>query len=63
MEDHLAIEVIDHGSGFQAAPPVMPGPYAESGRGLAIMFALMDQVAIESTHNGTRVHMVKYFVR
>jgi len=62
-DDHLAIEVVDHGRGFHPNPPVMPSPMAESGRGLALMHALMDCVAIDSGQHGTRVLMVKFFAR
>lgn len=60
-EDHLAIEVEDCGSGFAVEPPVMPDPMSETGRGIALMHALMDHVAITSGEDGTRVRMVKYF--
>ena len=62
-EDHIAIEVVDHGHGFQPAPPVMPSLDAESGRGIAMMYALMDHVAIESDPHGTSVRMLKFFPR
>lgn len=61
--DHLAIEVADHGAGFAQVEPRMPGPRAESGRGLALMHALMDNVDVQSTARGTRVRMIKYFTR
>jgi anti-sigma regulatory factor (Ser/Thr protein kinase) len=62
-EDHLSIEVQDSGAGFSFHEPRMPEASAESGRGLALIHALMDHVAITSTHSGTRVRMVKYFSR
>lgn len=61
--DHLAIEVQDNGSGFEAAAPCMPTHDAESGRGIALIYALMDDVEIRSTRSGTRVRMLKYFSR
>ncbi|HOC31426.1 MAG TPA: ATP-binding protein [Armatimonadota bacterium] len=63
FEDHLRIEVADTGAGFQPSEPSMPDPMAESGRGIALMYALMDDVAIDSTKDGTRVRMIKYFTR
>ena len=62
-EDHLAIEVRDFGDGFDVEAPCMPDHFAESGRGIALMHALMDDVAITSTQRGTKVRMVKYFSR
>lgn len=62
-EDHLAIEVRDFGEGFEFAAPCMPESSAESGRGIALMHALMDDVAITTTQCGTKVRMVKYFSR
>jgi anti-sigma regulatory factor (Ser/Thr protein kinase) len=61
--DHLAVEIADHGEGFALMAPRMPEPRAESGRGLALMHALMDTVDVQSTARGTRVRMIKYFSR
>lgn len=61
--DHLSIEVHDRGHGFVPSAPKMPDVSAESGRGIALMHALMDQVAITSTRCGTHVRMIKYFSR
>lgn len=60
-EDHLAIEIEDCGGGFPVGVPVMPDPMSETGRGIALMHAMMDHVAITSGEDGTRVRMVKYF--
>lgn len=62
-EDHLRIDVEDRGAGFEIQPPAMPGTSAESGRGIALMHALMDDVAITSNRCGTHVRMIKYFSR
>jgi anti-sigma regulatory factor (Ser/Thr protein kinase) len=62
-DGYLAIEVADWGEGFTPAPPRMPEVRAGSGRGIALIHALMDTVAIESTSLGTRVRMIKYFSR
>jgi anti-sigma regulatory factor (Ser/Thr protein kinase) len=60
-EDHLSIEVQDFGAGFEFERVTMPEASAESGRGIALIHALMDKVAITSTRRGTRVRMVKYY--
>ncbi|HEY3269106.1 MAG TPA: ATP-binding protein [Armatimonadota bacterium] len=62
-DDHLSIEVVDRGIGFHIRPMEMPDAFSESGRGIALMHALMDQVAITSSRGGTRVRMIKYFNR
>ncbi len=54
------IEVIDRGGGFDAAGLAEPGPYAEDGRGLLIMKALVDEISfINRPEDGTVVHMEK----
>lgn len=60
-KDHLSIEVQDYGDGFNFERPAMPEATAESGRGIALIHALMDHVAITSTRGGTHIRMVKYF--
>ncbi|HEY3413613.1 MAG TPA: ATP-binding protein [Armatimonadota bacterium] len=62
-DDHLAIEVRDFGDGFTFEEPHMAENSAESGRGIALIHALMDDVDITSTRRGTKVRMVKYFNR
>lgn len=58
---NCVIRVIDVGHGFDTAtPPGMAGHDAESGRGLGLMHAVMDQVRLESEpHGGTVVQLVK----
>ena len=56
----LEVRVRDFGAGF-AVPevPTMPAPDAMGGRGLPLMVALADSVAIASTPTGTTVTLVK----
>jgi serine/threonine-protein kinase RsbW len=59
------VEVTDVGRGLRAPagpdrPPDPPGPLAESGRGLTLMHACMDQVTVRSAPGrGTRVVLAK----
>ena len=59
--DRCAITVVDQGRGFDAtAVADQPEPDAESGRGLMLMRALVDNVAFQSEPQaGAVVHMVK----
>ncbi|MBC7805905.1 MAG: ATP-binding protein [Akkermansiaceae bacterium] len=56
----VEVRVRDFGSGF-AVPeaPTMPAPDAVGGRGLPLMVAMADSVAIESTPRGTTVTLIK----
>lgn len=59
--DRCAITVVDQGSGFDAtAVPEQAEVSAETGRGLALMRAIFDNVAFRSEPQaGAVVHMVK----
>jgi len=59
--DRCAITVVDHGGGFdETVAPDIVDPTAESGRGLALMQALVDNLAFANEPQaGTVVHMVK----
>jgi serine/threonine-protein kinase RsbW len=59
--DRCAITVVDHGSGFDGATdPDGAADSAESGRGLTLMHALVDNLAFRNEPQaGTVVHMVK----
>lgn len=59
--DRCAITVVDQGGGFDAtAVPAEAEQSAETGRGLALMRALVDNVAFQSEPQaGAVVHMVK----
>jgi len=56
-DDELTIEIADHGR-WRNRPPRPDG-----GRGLGIMRAVMDDVAIDARPTGTRVHLRKHFPR
>jgi serine/threonine-protein kinase RsbW len=60
-ERDCVIRVIDSGAGFDAdAPRAVLDEGAESGRGIALMHALVDQVRFESRpEEGTVVHLEK----
>ena len=61
-EDHCSISVRNTGEGFDAAGliDVMPNPRSPRGRGVAIMHAVMDQVAfLSEPEAGTIVHLTK----
>lgn len=54
------IEVIDRGAGFDAAGLAEPAPYAEDGRGVLLMKALVDEISfVNRPADGTVVHMEK----
>lgn len=58
--DSVEVKVRDFGTGFSVPEsPVMPAPDAMGGRGLPLMVALADSVAIESTPRGTTVTLIK----
>lgn len=56
----IEVRVRDFGTGFSVPEsPVMPEPDAMGGRGLPLMVALADSVAIESTPSGSTVTLIK----
>lgn len=59
--DRCEIEVTDTGGGLDLTAGRQAGPTDESGRGLALMAALVDEVHIASTGpSGTTLRLVKY---
>jgi serine/threonine-protein kinase RsbW len=59
---HLIVEVVDHGMGFDpsARPSVDIDELPQSGLGLMVIEAVMDEVCFQSSpEQGTRVRMVK----
>jgi anti-sigma regulatory factor (Ser/Thr protein kinase) len=56
-DDELMIEIADHGH-WRNRPP-----RPDRGRGLGIMRAVMDDVAIDTEPTGTRVHLRKHLPR
>ncbi|MDQ3890807.1 MAG: ATP-binding protein [Actinomycetota bacterium] len=60
-EDKLTVEVADEGSGFDADPrDPSDGELDEGGLGIAIIRALVDELAIESNGAGSRLRFIKY---
>jgi serine/threonine-protein kinase RsbW len=64
IEDYLLqISVTDSGGGFDqgSGRPAMPEPWADRGRGAALIASLVDGVNFDSvTTGGAAVHMVKH---
>ncbi len=61
LEGHegvIDVEVADNGS---FAKPPERGGFAEGGRGIPLMLALVDEVEFAHTGDGTRVRMRKHF--
>jgi serine/threonine-protein kinase RsbW len=58
-EDSVEIEIVDHGVFSPVRAALHRGPEAESGRGLPIILALVDEVEFAQTGSGTRVRMSK----
>jgi serine/threonine-protein kinase RsbW len=58
-EDAVDVEVVDHGVFSRARAALHRGPDAESGRGIPIILALVDEVEFAQTSRGTRVRMSK----
>lgn len=62
LDDSIVVEVLDKGPGFDVSrviPPRMPDPHSPDGRGLFIIYSLMDKVEAESGKEGTRIRMKK----
>jgi serine/threonine-protein kinase RsbW len=63
-EDHCAIDVLDHGTGFDPSRAAAESPAAESerGRGLFLIKALSDNVRMQSApRSGSLIHFEKSF--
>lgn len=61
LDDSVVIEVSDRGGGFDPAllPPSAPDPGSSAGRGLLIIYSLMDEVDASTGVDGTRIRMRK----
>ena len=59
--DKVAVEVADDGVGFsERTPGSTDGDLDEGGLGIAIIRAVVDELAIESNGGGSRLRFVKY---
>jgi serine/threonine-protein kinase RsbW len=63
QDDAVDIEVVDRGVFSPVRAALQRGPDAESGRGIPIMLALVDEVEFAQTARGTRVRMSKRATR
>ena len=63
MADAVVIEVSDRGGGFDRGmiPPRQPDPEALEGRGIFIIYSLMDEVEAHTGTTGTRITMLKRY--
>jgi serine/threonine-protein kinase RsbW len=57
-EDAIEVEVRNHGA-FELGDPALADIESEGGRGIPLMFALVDEVEFASNGDGTRVRMRK----
>jgi serine/threonine-protein kinase RsbW len=57
-DDAIEVEVRNHGA-FEVRDPTLSDLESEGGRGIPLMFALVDEVELASTGDGTRVRMRK----
>lgn len=57
-DDAIAVEVSNHGA-FDLDDPTLSDIESEGGRGIPLMFALVDEIEFASTGDGTRVRMRK----
>jgi len=63
LKDSVVVEVADRGSGFDHCilPPSAPEPEAMEGRGIFLIYSLMDAVEAETGVEGTSIKMQKRF--
>ena len=60
VDDHSCdIRITDAGAGFDATKVAVAGDLAESGRGITLMKALVDDLKFVSNDRGTVVHLAK----
>jgi serine/threonine-protein kinase RsbW len=58
-EDTVDVEVVDQGVFSRVRAAIHRGPDSESGRGIPIILALVDEVEFAQSSRGTRVRMSK----
>ncbi|MDD5747570.1 MAG: ATP-binding protein [Actinomycetota bacterium] len=61
-DEGVTVEVSDRGHGFEVRnfiPPEDPKPLAQQGRGLFLIYSLMDEVEATSSELGTTIRMQK----
>jgi serine/threonine-protein kinase RsbW len=58
-EDTVDVEVVDQGVFSRVRAALHRGPDSESGRGIPIILALVDEVEFAQSSRGTRVRMSK----
>ena len=59
-DDRISVEVADQGVGFEPGAAPVEGELDEGGLGIAIIRAVVDELAIDSNGNGSRIRFVKY---
>ena len=61
FKDVVVVKVSDRGNGFDPGilPPQPPDPEATAGRGLFLIYSLMDNVDVETCRDGTCIRMTK----
>ncbi len=59
-KDSIRIHVIDTGCGFDPNSISSPDPLSETGRGISVMRAVMDEVRFHPGSGGTHVELVKH---
>jgi len=62
-EDAVDVEVVDQGVFSRVRAALHRGPDSESGRGIPLILALVDEVEFAQTSRGTRVRMSKRAAR
>jgi serine/threonine-protein kinase RsbW len=59
-DDRCVLKIVDKGKGLESGGGPEPGTYAESGRGIRIMQALVDDVSFDTApERGTVVYLQK----
>ncbi len=61
-DDSVMVEVADKGGGFDPdiLPPEPPDADALQGRGIFMIYSMMDMIETETSKSGTRIKMLKF---